>query len=230
MSVTDIVSERIDEILDLYEQALRDADSPLTTTADRWHQARRQAKAILSECVRVLGLTAAEPPDPHVPTRELGISRARQQVLVADSIRAATLLWRVAVAVLREVLTTEGPEGRERLPDVLEALHEAISIRLYIGSLAHEHVRLADRAPALGKEHRGASGPVARPEDITEREWEVLKCVGRALSNHEIAKELAISESTVKTHLRKIFRKLAATSRVDAINKVGLVPQLPLEG
>ncbi|MEN3610610.1 helix-turn-helix transcriptional regulator [Plantactinospora sp. ZYX-F-223] len=228
--MADIVSERIDEILDRYEQALHDADSPLTTTTDRWHQARRQAEAILGECVRALGLTTAEPPDPHAPTRELGIDRAHQQVLVADSIRAGTLLWRAAVPVLREVLTTEGPEGRERLPDALEALHEAISIRLYIGSVAHEHVRLAGRAPAPAREHRGGSRPVARPENITGREWEVLKCASRALSNREIAKELAISEPTVKTHLRKIFRKLAATSRVDAINKVGLAPQLPLEG
>jgi DNA-binding CsgD family transcriptional regulator len=226
--VPGIVSERIDEILDLYEHALRDADSPLTTTPGRWRQARRQAEAILSECVGVLGPTAAESPDPYAPTRELGIDRAYQQVLVADSIRAGILLWRVAVPVLREVLTTQGPEGRERLPDVLEALHEAISIRLYIGSVAHEHVQLADRAH--GKEHRGASGPAARPENITEREWEVLNCVSRALSNHEIAKELAISEPTVKTHLRKIFRKLAATSRVDAVNKAGLAPQPPIEG
>ncbi|WP_310741629.1 helix-turn-helix transcriptional regulator [Microbispora sp. H10670] len=228
--MTGIVSERIDQILGLYEKALRDADSPLVTTADRWHQARRQAEAILSECVRVLDPTATEPSDPHVPTRELGISRAHEQILVADSIRAATLLWRAAVPVLREVLTTEIPEGRERLPDVLEALYEAISIRLYIGSVAHEHVRLAGRPSGSGRDHRSVSGPVAGPEDITEREREVLKCVSRALSNREIAKELAISEATVKAHLRNIFRKLAATSRVDALNKVGLVPQPPLEG
>jgi DNA-binding CsgD family transcriptional regulator len=230
MSMADTVSERIDDILDRYAQALRAADSPLATTADRWQQARRQAEAILHECVRVLGSAAPEPPDPHAPTRELGIDRAHQQILVADSIRAGILLWRAAVPVLREVLTARGSAGREHLPDVLEALHEAISIRLYIGSVAHEHVRLAGHVAAPAPADRPAPGRAARPDNITEREWEVLRCVSRALSNHEIAKELAISEPTVKTHLRKIFRKLAATSRLDAIVKVGLAPGPPLEG
>lgn len=214
------MADHIDQVLNRYHQALRDADSPLTLTTDRWQQARCQAKAILSECLRVLDPTAPKPTDPHAPTRALGIERAHQQILVADSIRAGILLWRAAVPVLREAVTAEGPAARERLPDLLEVLHEAIIIRLYIGSLAHEHVRLASIAPPT---------PSGRPDNLTEREWEVLKCVSRALSNQEIARELAISEPTVKTHLRKIFRKLAATSRVEAILKIGLMPQPPLE-
>ncbi|MGX4657933.1 helix-turn-helix transcriptional regulator [Micromonospora sp. SCSIO 07396] len=219
MSLVDSFRAHTVEILARYERALRDADSPLVATADRWDQTRRQAEEILGECLHLLGPIAQERPDPQAATRELGIDRARQKILVADSIRAGILLWRAAVPVLREVAMSESPD---RLPDMFDRLHEAISIRLYIGSVAHEHVRLANRAAAAGNDQRSEPEGVTRPDNITEREWEVLKCVGRAYSNREIAKELAISEPTVKAHLRKIFRKLAATSRVDAINKVGL--------
>jgi DNA-binding CsgD family transcriptional regulator len=40
---------------------------------------------------------------------------------------------------------------------------------------------------------------------------------------HDIARELGMSEPTVKTHLRRIFHKLGASSRVDAINRAGLM-------
>jgi DNA-binding CsgD family transcriptional regulator len=181
----------------------------------------------IAECVRALGGNVREQLDPYALTRELGIQQMQQQILIADSIRASTLLWRAAVPVLRKILTDYGPAGCERLPDVLETLQDAISIRLYIGSLAYEHARLDSHAPVLDGYHRccpgrGASEIVPRPENITEREWQVMECVSRALSNHEIAKELALSEPTVKAHLRKVFRKVGATSRVDAINKVGL--------
>ncbi|MER5704056.1 helix-turn-helix transcriptional regulator [Micromonospora sp. NPDC002296] len=227
MSLVDNFRAYTDEILARYERALRDADSPLTTTADRWHQARSQAEEILGECLHLLDPIAQERPDPQAVTRELGIERANQQILVADSIRAGILLWRAAVPVLREVATSE---DAALLPDMLDRLHEAISIRLYIGSVAHEHVRLANRAAVAKDEQHSEPEAVTCPDNITKREWEVLKCVGRAFSNREIAKELAISEPTVKAHLRKIFRKLTATSRVDAINKVGLPHHYGSEG
>ena len=230
MSAADVVAEHVDTILTLYGTALRDADSPLAATPERWQEARDQAEAILCDCVRALGGTIEEQPDRYSLTRELGIQRARQQVLVADSIRAGTLLWRSTVPVLHELLTADSAAGRGPLSDALEALHEAITVRLYIGSVAHEHTTLVSHAPLPGDDpqrllEHGGSGTVSRPQNITVREWQVLECVSRALSNHDIAKELAISEPTVKTHLRKIFRKLGATSRVDAISKVGLVLQ-----
>jgi len=181
----------------------------------------------LSECLHAWGGTAEAQTDPHALTRELGIKRAYQQVLVADSIRAGTLLWRAAVPILREIANSDGQTGREQFPDLLEALHEAILDRLYVGSIAYEHARLTEetRVPDGGVRRlpkRDVTEAVSRPESLTSREWDVLKCISRALSNRDIARELGLGESTVKTHLRKAFRKLGATSRVDAINKVGL--------
>ena len=54
-------------------------------------------------------------------------------------------------------------------------------------------------------------------EALTEREHEVLKLVARGLSNKEVATRLAISETTVKTHLRNVFAKLRVLSRTEAI-------------
>ncbi|MEU4744075.1 helix-turn-helix transcriptional regulator [Actinosynnema sp. NPDC023658] len=54
---------------------------------------------------------------------------------------------------------------------------------------------------------------------LSSREREVLALVGMALSNRQIGVRLRITEGTVKRHLRNIFRKLGATSRMDAANK-----------
>jgi two-component system, NarL family, nitrate/nitrite response regulator NarL len=58
-----------------------------------------------------------------------------------------------------------------------------------------------------------------RPGALSSREQEVLRLVASALSNRQIAGRLAISEGTVKRHMRNIFAKLGAVSRLDAVNK-----------
>jgi DNA-binding NarL/FixJ family response regulator len=52
---------------------------------------------------------------------------------------------------------------------------------------------------------------------LTERELEVLKLVARGLNNRDIAKELFISENTVKNHIRNILEKLQLHSRMEAV-------------
>jgi two-component system NarL family response regulator len=58
----------------------------------------------------------------------------------------------------------------------------------------------------------GVEGPT-----LTERELEVLRLVAQGMANKDIAKELYISENTVKNHVRNILEKLHLHSRMEAV-------------
>ncbi|HVL33290.1 MAG TPA: response regulator transcription factor [Actinomycetota bacterium] len=59
--------------------------------------------------------------------------------------------------------------------------------------------------------------PVATQPRLTDREMEVLKLVAKGRNNRDIAKELFISENTVKNHIRNILEKLHLHSRMQAV-------------
>ncbi|HEX9824477.1 MAG TPA: response regulator transcription factor [Actinomycetota bacterium] len=52
---------------------------------------------------------------------------------------------------------------------------------------------------------------------LTDREMEVLRLVAKGMNNRDIAKELFISENTVKNHVRNILEKLQLHSRMEAV-------------
>jgi len=62
---------------------------------------------------------------------------------------------------------------------------------------------------------------------ITPRELEILEAMAAGLSNREIAERLFVSENTVKTHAARVFDKLSARRRTQAIQlakEAGLIP------
>ena len=58
--------------------------------------------------------------------------------------------------------------------------------------------------------------PPPEPPTLTEREEEVLTCVGEGFSNKEIARELDMAEGTVKVHIKTILKKLGVNNRTQA--------------
>ncbi|UUW89528.1 response regulator transcription factor [Nocardioides sp. WV_118_6] len=73
--------------------------------------------------------------------------------------------------------------------------------------------KLIDEFKTMSKPDR-ATGPALK---LTERELEVLRFVARGLSNRDVAAQLAISENTVKNHVRNILEKLQLHSRMEAV-------------
>ena len=62
---------------------------------------------------------------------------------------------------------------------------------------------------------------------ITKRELEILELIARGMSNREIAEKLFVSENTVKTHSSRLFDKLSAKRRTQAVQigkEMGLIP------
>jgi DNA-binding NarL/FixJ family response regulator len=74
-------------------------------------------------------------------------------------------------------------------------------------------VKLIDEFKQMSKPDKEQSTALK----LTERELEVLRLVARGLNNREVAKELFISENTVKNHVRNILEKLQLHSRMEAV-------------
>ncbi len=71
-------------------------------------------------------------------------------------------------------------------------------------------------ATAAADAAQAANAP-SSSEELSARELESLRMLVRGMSNKEIARELGLQAVTVKFHLRKAYRKIGATNRVDAV-------------
>lgn len=130
--------------------------------------------------------------------------------MVALSVRppvdheVAAELWR-RVAHLARLVADNYQAGNAPGPD-LHALHVAMRAA-------------ASRTPVPPSPSEPEPAPAEEPSEVrlTRRERQVLQRISEGKTNAEIGRELYITEDTVKTHLRRVFRKLHTHDRAHAI-------------
>jgi two-component system nitrate/nitrite response regulator NarL len=104
-------------------------------------------------------------------------------------------------------------------------LHKSVTSKALATTI--RGVRRADRQIVSISWTGPRPGGAAPADPLSEREREVLLLVAGAMSNRQIATRLEISEGTVKRHLRNVFDKLGAVSRIDAVNKAVQAALIP---
>jgi two-component system, NarL family, nitrate/nitrite response regulator NarL len=129
-----------------------------------------------------------------------------------DELRVVVLSNELCVADMARLLNA-GADGY--LVNELSA--EALSLSLLL-VMQGEKVLPSTLAGVLAND-RGEAGNVALVQaqrNLTEREKQILTCLLNGYSNKHIARALAISEGTVKVHLKSLMKKIAAANRTQA--------------
>lgn len=159
---------------------------------------------------------------PGVPP---ALHRLQQGVLVLDLPRTDARAWEVVRSLqadrtdvrLLVVASDETPENirqavaagalgflfkRAAEEELVEAIREVHAGRTYLPAAVAARLR--------------ESRPAGR---LTPREQETLDLLGKGLRNRELGAVLGISEQTVKTHLKSLFRKLEVADRAEAVRE-----------
>ena len=116
---------------------------------------------------------------------------------------------------------------------LIAALFAGLGIWLGLKLTRKEEVVLLKEVEVVKEVPVPISGPFTINEEqqrqlgITKRELEILALIAEGLSNREIAEQLFVSENTVKTHSSRLFDKLGAKRRTQAVQigkENGLIP------
>ncbi len=164
-------------------------------------------------------------------------SNGKEAVDMARRLEPDVVLMDLLMPVMDGIEATR--EIRKEMPDTevvaLTSVLEYASVTRAIKAGAIGYLLKNTEADELCKAIRaGAAGKVqlapeaaarlisevrapASPEALTERETEVLKLIARGKANKEIAGELFIDETTVKSHVHSILSKLNVRSRTQAV-------------
>jgi LuxR family maltose regulon positive regulatory protein len=136
-----------------------------------------------------------------------------------------------ALVSLERALMLAEPEGYVRLfldegSPMMQLLREAAVQKImpdYTGKLlaGFEAEQLMSAGESPLSDGQGQASPASQPliEPLSERELEVLRLFATELSGPEIARELVIGLSTVRTHTKNIYSKLNVTNRRAAVQR-----------
>jgi DNA-binding NarL/FixJ family response regulator len=146
-----------------------------------------------------------------------------------DGLGALDLLAQAEVGVRTLIVTSFGghrgvaPAIRAGARGYLSKDVEPSALAAAIRAVAAGHVLLSPEAAAelaAGAQAGAGGGPGGAAggggPQLTAREWEVLRRLAEGRSNREIAKDLTVSEKTVKTHVSNVLMKLGVADRTQA--------------
>ena len=150
------------------------------------------------------GLTHLREAFPWLPVAIISAHQERQLVLDAISLGAVGYIPKSTPREAMISALTQILEGQLYLPS--DVMRRPPSAR-----------PLAESRPSAATEHPAGD----KLDRWTDKQLAVLSCMTQGMSNKLIARELSIAETTVKTHVSAILRKLEATSRVHAIVMAG---------
>lgn len=139
-------------------------------------------------------------------TRRITASGARARVLILTTFDLDEYVYRALRAGAGGFLLKDTPP--EKLIDAVRVV--AAGDALLAPSITRRLVEEFAAAP-----HDTTAVPGL--DELTERETEVLRAMARGLSNAEIAAELFVGETTVKTHVGRVLMKLGVRDRVQAV-------------
>jgi DNA-binding NarL/FixJ family response regulator len=156
-------------------------------------------------------------PEPARPTATRpAVSRSGEAVAVAGEPSADPALSTDRAPVARP---TNGPLPRTQPPPSMVPAQRGDQLDVGPGGPGRPPGGSPNTGPSWRVGPRAGDRPevVARRMTLTERELQVLRGMADGKSNAEIGRELFVSEDTVKTHARRLFRKLGARDRAHAV-------------
>jgi DNA-binding CsgD family transcriptional regulator len=110
---------------------------------------------------------------------------------------------------------------------LIAALFAGVGIWLGLKLTRKKEVLVVKEVPVPATQPFALNEQRLKDLGITKRELEILELIAQGLSNREIAEKLFVSENTVKTHSSRLFDKLSAKRRTQAVQigkEMGLIP------
>ena len=110
---------------------------------------------------------------------------------------------------------------------LIAALFAALGIWLGLKLTRKKEVVVIKEVPVAVSQPFALNQDRVKDLGITKRELEILELIAQGMSNREIAEKLFVSENTVKTHSSRLFDKLSAKRRTQAVQigkEMGLIP------